>query len=109
MEKRLITSIIAVVAVLIIGTIIYSAMAKPAGYVNNSNNIENSAVPSASPNPSTNISVEVKTDGNNSGGLLICADQCGDGICQEKDLSCKEGNLNCICPETKDDCPKDCK
>ena|SRR3989344_2983904 len=40
-------------------------------------------------------------------GLLICADQCGDGICQEGEDSCP--NLNCICRETKEYCPQDCK
>jgi hypothetical protein len=41
-------------------------------------------------------------------GLFICVDKCGDKICQASDSECKD-NLNCICPETKQDCPSDCQ
>lgn len=41
-------------------------------------------------------------------GLVICADRCGDGICQPAGTICDD-NLNCICAETKADCPSDCK
>lgn len=41
-------------------------------------------------------------------GLIICADKCGDGVCQPAGTIC-EDNLNCICAETKIDCPQDCK
>ena len=41
-------------------------------------------------------------------GLTVCADKCGDGICQPAGTIC-EDNLNCICAETKADCPSDCK
>lgn len=43
------------------------------------------------------------------GGLVICSDKCGDGICQTEDLQCQGGDLNCICSETRQDCPQDCK
>lgn len=44
-------------------------------------------------------------------GLYVCADRCGDNICQFADPECGEENtnLNCICPETNQDCPQDCK
>lgn len=41
-------------------------------------------------------------------GLFICVDQCGDKVCQTSDTECKD-NINCICPETKEDCPSDCQ
>lgn len=41
-------------------------------------------------------------------GLTICADKCGDGVCQASDPECKN-NMNCVCAETKADCPSDCK
>lgn len=41
-------------------------------------------------------------------GLTICADKCGDGICQASDPEC-EDSMNCTCVETKADCPGDCK
>ncbi len=41
-------------------------------------------------------------------GLTVCIDKCGDGICQPANTDC--GNsLNCVCSETKTDCPSDCK
>ena len=43
------------------------------------------------------------------GSLIICADKCGDLVCQTADTSCEQGSLNCPCPETNQDCPQDCK
>lgn len=40
--------------------------------------------------------------------LTICSDKCGDGVCQPANIVC-EDNLNCICAETKLDCPQDCR
>ena len=40
-------------------------------------------------------------------GLTVCADKCGDGICQPAGTIC-ESKLNCVCAETKEDCPQDC-
>ncbi len=41
-------------------------------------------------------------------GFSVCVDKCGDGVCQPAGTICKD-NLNCICAETKTDCPSDCK
>jgi len=41
-------------------------------------------------------------------GFTVCVDKCGDGVCQPAGTICKD-NLNCICAETKTDCPSDCK
>ncbi len=44
------------------------------------------------------------------GGLMICADRCGDNICQKAGEICPENDsLNCACAETYLDCPQDCK
>ena len=51
----------------------------------------------------------VQTEGTDSERLIICADKCGDGVCQKTDPTCEKGNLNCVCAETKQDCPQDCK
>ncbi len=41
--------------------------------------------------------------------LMICADRCGDNICQKAGQICPSNdNLNCACAETHADCPKDC-
>jgi len=53
----------------------------------------------------------VKAGGESGQGLLsVCMDKCGDDVCQKTDPNCGEGgNLNCVCPETPQDCPQDCK
>lgn len=51
------------------------------------------------------ITVEGYTDG---GGLTICADKCGDGICQKTNTECSDKNLNCVCVEVPEECPQDC-
>lgn len=53
----------------------------------------------------------VQAEGNTGlGALSVCLDKCGDGICQKTDPNCsKNNNLNCICPETPQECPQDCK
>ncbi len=51
----------------------------------------------------------VKAEGTTSKGTLtVCLDKCGDGICQKTDPNCKNGDLSCICLETKSECPQDC-
>ena len=58
--------------------------------------------------------VQVQAEGavtqsdNGAGMLLVCVDKCGDGVCQKSDPECKD-NLNCVCLETPQDCPQDCK
>lgn len=46
---------------------------------------------------------------NAGGSLSICADACGDSICQKADTKCEGDNFNCVCPETSANCPQDCK
>ena len=49
----------------------------------------------------------IQLEGENSGSLTVCADKCGDGVCQETD-NCND-NFNCTCLESKSACPQDCK
>jgi len=54
----------------------------------------------------------IQTEENSGGGSLsVCLDKCGDGICQKTDSECAKtnSNLNCVCAETPQDCPQDCK
>lgn len=60
--------------------------------------------------PQIEIEAEAVTGDSSSGGMLIvCLDKCGDSICQKIDEKCQSQSLNCICPETKEECPQDCK
>lgn len=52
--------------------------------------------------------VQVENDGG-AGGMIICSDRCGDDVCHIQDSDCPEGNMNCICPETPEECPQDCQ
>lgn len=60
--------------------------------------------------PQVQIDIQgAQTQGeNNQGSFSVCLDKCGDNICQESDPDCGKSNLNCICPETNEDCPEDC-
>lgn len=64
-----------------------------------------------SPKTSDQVQMQrIQTQETNTGGaLVVCSDKCGDGICQGLDVSCQEGNLNCICQEDLQECPQDCK
>lgn len=83
---------------------------------NNSENIE----PTNSDSNQNNNEIQVQAEGvtvessNNmgntgtQGGLIVCVDKCGDGICQE-DNTCDPEKFNCVCQETVLECPQDCK
>ncbi|MBI2054011.1 MAG: hypothetical protein HYT36_01635 [Candidatus Staskawiczbacteria bacterium] len=51
---------------------------------------------------------EIKIEAIQGTGLSICQDKCGDGVCQAEESECDKG-MNCICKETKEECPADCK
>lgn len=107
MKKILIISVIVIVVVLAAGFFVFKFLTQPENLIqteqpNNQNNTEEV--------PQVQLEVGgVQTEGeNNQGGLIICSDKCGDGVCQKSDPECKD-NMNCICPETPQDCPQDCK
>jgi regulatory protein YycI of two-component signal transduction system YycFG len=52
--------------------------------------------------------IQIETDSGLQSDFTICVQQCGDGICQPAGTICID-NLNCVCAETKMDCPNDCK
>ncbi len=65
---------------------------------------------SVKPNIKTNLPSGVKAQGSGQGTLMICSDRCGDGVCQAvADPKCPSGDFECVCLETKSDCPVDCK
>jgi hypothetical protein len=48
--------------------------------------------------------------GDGKGSFSVCLDRCGDNICQTTDPNCAPGNnLSCVCEETHQSCPQDCK
>ena len=57
--------------------------------------------------PSENAQTEPQPDLPVQPGLTVCADKCGDGICQPAGTICQD-SLNCVCAETRADCPSDC-
>ncbi len=46
---------------------------------------------------------------DNGASFTVCAWECGDGVCQVKAPECEEGDINCACVETHEECPEDCK
>jgi len=59
----------------------------------------------------TNGSGNSNSSGNTGpqGGLIVCVDKCGDGVCQKDNTSCDSKSLNCTCQESFQECPQDCK
>jgi hypothetical protein len=120
-KKVLIVLILVIVIILLIGFAIYKyttdSKIKVQDFTgeaqteqksaDNTNNKDNPAVTI----PQIQIQANgVQAQGGERGGLSVCVDECGDGVCQKADLSCDENNnLNCICPENPQECPKDCK
>ncbi len=125
-KKTLIYVIVIVVAILLGGLVLYKyAVIKPFVDVKNTAGGAQTeqtpetilATPSASPQPKVNIQhIPTPTDTgetlgkNGDNGFSVCANKCGDGICQKEDSGCDNANnLNCACPETPQECPQDCE
>ncbi|MCX6724375.1 MAG: hypothetical protein NT155_04415 [Candidatus Staskawiczbacteria bacterium] len=112
-KKVLLTLIVALVAILLSGFIIYKYTVNPAPVVKVQNLTGGAKTDSkSSPKPIVDApTVEIQAQGGSGAGFLsICLDRCGDGTCQKTDPNCgKKDNLNCICPETHQECPQDCK
>jgi len=114
-KKVLIFLIVILVALAIVGFFVFK-------YMVNGANVENSAgglsVESQIIEEENNIQEEtpaVQVEGvgvevaeGDGDGLTICLEKCGDGVCQEAGTICPD-KLNCICAETPQECPSDCK
>lgn len=111
-NKKILITVVIVCALLVVGFFAFSYVNQPKSDVQDNNttsiqeeiqqeNTQDSQVQFGSDSPS----VEIETV--QEGGLLVCADKCGDGICQESKNKCD--SLNCICLEDKQECPQDCK
>lgn len=116
MDKKLIIIGIVVVVLVLGGLAIwkYSINNNASPTPESNANVEPSPAPADQGD--NNIQVQVDgisakgSDGNGvQGGLIICVDKCGDGICQKADTTCPAGSSNCVCAETKNDCSQDCK
>lgn len=100
MNKKIILILIVAFAVFFIaGVLVFQYINKIESTENNSVNTEKS--------PANSEAVKNKENKENKGSLIICADKCGDGICQISNEDC--GEIDCICLETPQDCPKDCQ
>lgn len=107
-KKILIILIAVVVAILLIVFVAYKYILSPGIKV------QNSAGGAQTEKQTQQVQVQVGgvgAQGTNGGGTLsVCIDKCGDGICEKTDPNCSaDNNLNCICPETPQECPQDCK
>ncbi|OGZ64579.1 MAG: hypothetical protein A3A98_03425 [Candidatus Staskawiczbacteria bacterium RIFCSPLOWO2_01_FULL_40_39] len=113
-KRVLIIGAISLVAFLAIGLAFYLYLfsAKPEAEDTNIGHVE---IPSededSNASPSESGIEIIEKEGSPKGGLTICADKCGNGICEnkEEDLKCKDGSPNCVCPESLQVCPQDCK
>lgn len=106
-KKKLTVILLILVLILIAGFFLFKDIKK------DNFGIENSLGGSNTESQTIEVSpgIEVTAQGTNGGGqLTICADNCGDKVCQQPTAECgKEGNLDCICPEDPETCPQDCK
>jgi len=124
-KKVLIISIVALVIVLLAGLFVFRYLSQIKGTdmqnslqgasVENSVEEKSNAGGDNQGNQTEVPQVQIQADGiqsqggNNGGGLTVCLDKCGDGTCQETDPNCTDKSINCICPETIQECPQDCK
>ena len=100
MNKKLLIAIIVILAVVLVAGFFAYKYLNPA---------DQPAEQSAEQPEIPQAQIEVGGTQKNGGGLSICLDKCGDNICQKSDPDCKANSLNCICPETVQECPQDCK
>lgn len=109
-DKKVLTwLLIALIGIIVIGVAAY-------WYLGTTTEVQNSAGGASTENQSEDnsqsapdVQIEgVNAEGVQQGGLIICVDECGNGVCQPIDENCNT-NLNCICPETAQSCPDDCK
>ncbi len=112
-KKILVILIIVIAVILFVGIGIYKYMPRnPVKVQNMSGGAQTEQNESAVNDPKTQTYAQGnQAQGDIGGGILsICVSKCGDGVCQKTDPNCgKNNNLNCICLETTQNCPGDCK
>jgi hypothetical protein len=113
MDKKVWITLIIVAVLILAGFAVYKYSARPAENANTQNSAggAETEVPPDNNQDIPEISdVQIQTEnGGESGGLIVCVDKCGDNVCQKTDPSCQPNSMNCVCPETSQDCPQDCK
>ncbi|MDP3882481.1 MAG: hypothetical protein Q8Q48_00280 [Candidatus Staskawiczbacteria bacterium] len=82
--------------------------AQDANKVENIENTENQELPPPENTENNSNVPQVQVEGVGGGDFMICIDQCGDNVCQPAGTVCPD-SLNCICAETPEECPQDCK
>lgn len=117
-KKVLVILIVVLALVLLIGFAAYKYLTKSASSVQNSiggANTENQNPADSGENqsdgiPSVQVQLQAVGGAEEDDGFSVCLDKCGDGQCQASDSGCdRANNMNCICPETAQECPQDCK
>jgi len=115
-KKILIILIIAVVVILLTGFVIYKYTSSSEVKVQNSAGGAQTEINTPQPKEDNSQQVQIDVGGidaqkeNEKGIMSVCLDKCGDNICQKTDPNCSgDNNLNCICPETPQECSQDCK
>jgi uncharacterized protein YpmB len=115
-KKTIIFSIIIIIIILVVGFLFFNHAKAPTQNLESNTEQKIEANPQNLNNNQPEIKVEspeieISTDkGQNPSGVLVCVDKCGDSVCQTEDPNCtSNSDLNCICPEAKEDCPQDCK
>lgn len=106
-KKVLIISVVVIAVIILASYLLYQYMSGSVATVKNSTD----GAQTEQETPQVQIQadgIQVQGD-NNRGSLTICMDECGNGVCQKSDPKCDSGDMNCICPETHQECPQDCK
>ena len=114
MDKKILYTIGAIIIILIVAGVAYFMYWNNQGSnvpLNNAvSNTESSNTATQTQPTTVDAGVTIKSvNSGTSGSITVCSDKCGDNICQKTDTSCTPGSLNCICAESHQDCPADCK
>ena|SRR3989344_6468722 len=111
-DKKVLSILIVVVALaLLAGFAGYKYVVSPKINVENkAGGADTEAVENQNPQVITNPNIEIETSGQSGGGtLMVCTDQCGNGICQPANPECVNDASKCTCAEDIQSCPEDCK
>ena len=113
LDKKIITILFIIVVILIGGFLLYQYSSDTESNLQNSTGGAQTEQSQDQNIQTPDVQLEAQDDGgsvqgNGDGVLTVCSDKCDDGACQKGDIYCTD-NLNCVCPETPESCPQDCK